>query len=100
MQAIGFVYGVGLSSAYCWGIWFTEMFPLRLRPYGAALFHGGHVVSLAAPLLVAWSADRWGLAFAMTLAPVAFVLAAILWFTLPETLRTSSAYRGWEPEAR
>jgi MFS family permease len=100
LQGIGFVYGVGLSAAYCWGIWFTEMFPLRLRPYGAALFHGGHVVSMIAPLLVAWSAGRWGLTFAMAWAPIAFGLAAILWFTMPETLRTSPAYKGWDPEAR
>ncbi len=100
LQAIGLGYGVGLSSAYCWGIWFTEMFPLRLRPYGAALFHGGHVISLIAPLIVAWAAAEWGLVFAMTMAPVAFGLAAILWFTLPETLRTSFTYRGWDAEAR
>ncbi len=100
LQAIGFAYGVGLSSAYCWGIWFTEIFPLRLRPYGAALFHGGHVVSLIAPLLVAWAAGRWGLALAMTMAPVAFILAMVLWLTLPETLRTSWTYRGWDAEER
>lgn len=100
LEAIGFIYGVGLSSAYCWGIWFTEMFPQRLRPYGAALFHGGHIISLIAPLIVAWAAAAWGLVFAMTLAPVAFVIAAVLWFTLPETLKTSFTYRGWDPEAR
>ena len=96
---MGFFYGVGLSSTYPWGIWFTEIFPARLRPYGAALIHGGHVVSLIAPLIVAWAAERWGLVVAMTLAPAVFLLAAGVWLTLPETLATSKAYRGWNPES-
>ncbi len=100
LNVIAFAYGVGLSAAYCWGIYFTEIFPIRLRPYGAALFHGGHVISLIAPLIAAEAAVRWGLGVAMTLAPVAFLAAAAVWFSLPETLRTGLTYRGWEPEAR
>jgi MFS family permease len=98
LQVLGFFYGVGLSSTYPWGIWFTEIFPARLRPYGAALIHGGHVVSLIAPLIVAWAAERWGLVVAMTFAPAVFLLATLIWLTLPETLATSKAYRGWDAE--
>ena len=100
LQAFGFLYGFCLSSAYCWGIWFTELFPVRLRPYGAALFHAGHLVAWAAPLASAWAAGHWGLATALWLGPASFLLGAVLWLTLPETLKTGVAYRGWDPESR
>jgi MFS family permease len=100
LQLFGFFYGVCLSCAYCWGIWFTEIFPLRLRPYGAALFHGGHLISWGAPLITAWVAERSGLATAMSLGPTIFLAGGILWLTLPETLKCSPAYRGWDPETR
>ena len=100
LQLCGLGYGVCLSCTYPWGIWFTEIFPARLRPYGAALVHGGHVISLVAPLLVAWAAGVWGLAVAMTFGPAVFLLGALLWSTLPETLPTAKTFKGWDPEAR
>lgn len=99
LQACGFGYGVCLSCTYPWGIWFTEIFPARLRPYGAALVHGGHVISLVAPLLVSWAAGVWGLTVAMTFGPAVFLAGAALWSTLPETLATAKAFKGWNPEA-
>ena len=98
LEAVGFAYGLCLSCTYPWGVWFTEIFPVRLRPYGAALIHGGHVISLIAPFLTTWIAAAYGLPVAMTLAPAAFLLGAIAWVTLPETLPTSRSYRGWDPE--
>lgn len=99
LQACGFGYGVCLSCTYPWGIWFTEIFPARLRPYGAALVHGGHVISLVAPLLVSWAAGVWGLTVAMTFGPAVFLLGVILWSTLPETLATARSFKGWDPES-
>ena len=100
LKAFGFCYGICLSCAYCWGIWFTEIFPLRLRPYGAALFHGGHLISWGAPLITTWVAARSSLGAAMALGPTTFLVGGIVWLTLPETLKRSPAYRGWDPESR
>lgn len=98
LRVCGFGYGFCVSCTYCWGIWFTEMFPLRLRPYGAALFHAGHLFAWGAPLIAAWTAETWNLTVAMALASVIFLLGAGLWLTLPETLKASPTYRGWDPE--
>jgi MFS family permease len=98
LQMCGFLYGVCLSCTYPWGIWFTEIFPTRLRPYGAALVHGGHVISLVAPFMVAWATEQWGLTVAMTFGPAVFIMGAVLWRTLPETLPSATGFRGWNPE--
>jgi MFS family permease len=100
LKAFGFAYGLCLSCAYCWGVWFTEIFPLRLRPYGAALFHAGHLISWGAPLVTAWLAERSGLSTAMAFGPAIFLIGGLVWLTLPETLKSSPAYRGWDPETR
>lgn len=99
LEVCGFGYGFCVSCTYCWGVWFTEMFPLRLRPYGAALFHAGHLIAWSAPLIAAWTAETWNLATAMALGPVIFLLGAGVWLTLPETIKASPVFRGWDPEA-
>ena len=53
LLSIEFCYAVCLSATNCWAAYFAELFPVRLRPMGTALYHGGHIISLAAPLLVA-----------------------------------------------
>jgi len=100
IQLAGFLYGVCLSCSYSWGVYFSEIFPARLRPYGAALYHGGHIVSLLAPLAVATVANRYGIAAAMGLAPIVFLAGAALWASLPETLRKERFELEWNPEAR
>ncbi len=87
----GFVFGFGLSCTTAWGAWFAEMFPPRLRPHGAALFHAGHVLALGSPLFAAWASTRLGLVSAMSIAPAVYVAGALLWFRLPETLRRVTA---------
>lgn len=82
----GFVFGFGLACTTAWGAWFAEMFPPRLRPHGAALFHAGHVLALGAPLFAAWASTALGLVAAMSLAPIVYVVGALLWWRLPETL--------------
>ena len=82
----GFVFGFGLACTSAWGAWFAEIFPLRLRPHGAALFHAGHVLALGAPLAAAYASRTLGLASAMMLASVVYVAGALLWWRLPETL--------------
>jgi len=64
---------------------------------GSSLFHGGHVISLFAPLLVTTVANQHSLVLGMAMAPATFVLAALVWWWLPETLRSSKSYRGFAP---
>ncbi len=85
-RVVGFAFGFGLSCTAAWGAWFAEMFPPRLRPHGAALFHGGHALAFAAPLFSAWASARFGLAPAMAAAAVVYVAGAALWAVLPETV--------------
>lgn len=86
LAAAGFAYGFGLACTSAWGAWFAEIFPLNLRPHGAALFHAGHVLAIGAPLFAAWAMNTVGLATAMGFASLVYVAGAALWFMLPETL--------------
>jgi predicted MFS family arabinose efflux permease len=92
-------YALCLSATNCWGSYFAELFPIRLRPMGTSLFHGGHLVSLFAPFLVAFIARAHALALGMALAPATFMVAAMLWWMLPETLTSSAGYRGFDAES-
>lgn len=85
LSVFGFVFGFGMSCTTAWGAWFAELFPVRLRPYGAALFHIGHVMALGAPLLAAYTTKTLGITTSMSLAAVVYVAGAALWFVLPET---------------
>lgn len=98
MLALELGYAVCLSCTNIWAAYFAELFPVRLRPMGTSLFHGGHVVSLMAPVIVTIVAAHAGLAVGMALAPATFLLGAIIWATLPETLRTAPLYRGFSAE--
>lgn len=91
-------YAICLSCTNIWAAYFAELFPVRLRPMGTSLFHGGHIVSLLAPVVVTIVAAHAGLAVGMALAPVTFLLGAVIWATLPETLRSSPLYRGFTAE--
>ena len=97
LSILGFGYGFALACTYAWGVYFTELFPVHLRPMGAALFHGGRIISLLAPSAVALIAESYGLTTGMWLAPLAFLIAAILWLMLPETLKVSRFYKGFVP---
>lgn len=98
LKALGFGYGLCLSCSNAWGVWFTEIFPERLRPFGVALVHAGHIISMSAPLAIGALAERYGLVFGMALAPIVFLSAGVIWAFLPETLARSPLYRGYSPE--
>lgn len=98
LLALELGYAVCLASTNIWAAYFAELFPVRLRPMGTSLFHGGHVVSLLAPVIVTIVAARSSLAVGMALAPATFLLGAIIWALLPETLRTGVLYRGFHAE--
>lgn len=99
LGGLGFAYGFALACTYSWGVYFAEIFPPHLRPMGASLFHAGRVFSLFAPVITAQIAEHYSLITGMALAPVAFLLAAGLWYLLPETLPQSRFYRGYRPLA-
>lgn len=86
LSTFGFIYGLGLGSSAIWGGYFTELFPDHLRSMGASLFHAGRIIALFAPSIVVWVRNISSLQTAMWGAPVIFIIAGMLWLTLPETL--------------
>lgn len=98
LMAVELGYAICLSCTNVWAAYFAELFPVRLRPMGTSLFHGGHIVSIAAPVIVAAVAMHSSLVVGMSLAPVTFLVAALLWALLPETLKSGVLYRGFTAE--
>ena len=86
LSVVALVFGFGLSCTTAWGVWFAELFPERLRPYGTALFQGGHVIALGAPLFFAFASPIFGLQVTMASAALIYVLGFAVWLMLPETL--------------
>lgn len=90
LDAVALVFGIGLSCTSAWGVWFAELFPERLRPHGAALFHAGHIFAMGAPLFISAFSDRLGLAWLMACGAIVYVVGAVVWLALPETLGRTS----------
>lgn len=88
LAILGFVYNFGLSSSAVWGGYFAEMFPAHLRSFGAALFHGGRILGMWAPMVLVFIQERSDLTTAMWGSPIVWILGGMLWLTLPETLKT------------
>ncbi|MFL6194408.1 MAG: MFS transporter [Thermoanaerobaculia bacterium] len=81
-----FIAGVGTGTWSCYGPYFSELFPTRVR--GAAMSIIMNVtrgVQFVAPLVIAGVAGRWGLAGGVALAAGFAVLAGLWVWTLPET---------------
>jgi MFS family permease len=87
LELTGFVYGVMLSCSAIWGPWLSELYPPHLRSTAASIFNWGRIISMTAPLITAPMADAFGRAPVMSLASVSFLLAALIWFSLPETVK-------------
>ncbi len=82
-----FVAGVGTGTWSCYGPYFSELFPTRVR--GAAMSVIMNVtrgVQFVAPLVIAAVAGRWGLAGGVALAAGFAALAGAWIWTLPETV--------------
>jgi MFS family permease len=82
----GFIYGMMLSCSAIWGPWLSELYPPHLRSTAASIFNWGRVISMTAPLITAPLAEIFGRAPVMSLASAAFLLAALIWFSMPETV--------------
>ena len=90
LKLTGFVYGLMLSCSVTWGPWLSELYPSHLRSTAASIFNWGRIVSMTAPLITGPLAGHFGLAPVMCLASVSFVAAAMIWLSLPETLKRSA----------
>lgn len=90
LQAVGLLYGAAISCSAIWGPWMAELYPQHLRATAASIFNWGRLMSMTAPLITAPLAERVGLAPTMALGAVAFIVAGLVWRSLPETVRLPS----------
>lgn len=86
LEAVAFLYGAALACSTVWGPWLAELYPQHLRSTAASIFNWGRIVSFVAPLITGQLAEHFGLAVTMSSASVTFVVAALIWSRLPETL--------------
>ena len=86
LEAVAFLYGAALACSTVWGPWLAELYPQHLRSTAASIFNWGRIVSFLAPLITGQLAEHFGLAVTMSSASVTFVIAALIWLRLPETL--------------
>jgi MFS family permease len=84
--AAGFAYGFCLVCTGIWGPYFAELYPEHLRATAASIFNWGRIVSLFGALLAGAIAERFGLQAIMYVGAMTFAVAALLWWSLPETL--------------
>lgn len=87
LALLGLIYNFGLSASAVWGGYFSELFPAHLRSFGAALFHGGRIIGMWAPMVLVFIQARTDLATAMWGSPIVWIVAGLLWLSLPETLK-------------
>ena len=70
----------------------AEIYETRIRSTAQGFtYNTGRIASALAPFAVGSLADRHGLGAAFILSAAAFLLAALLWFWIPETLRPSAS---------
>ncbi|MGY3852280.1 MFS transporter [Aeromonas aquatilis] len=93
LALLGLIYNFGLSASAVWGGYFSELFPAHLRSFGAALFHGGRIIGMWAPVVLIFIKERTDLATAMWGSPIIWLIAALLWLSLPETLKGGLLYK-------
>jgi MFS family permease len=80
------VAGIGTGTWSCYGPYFSELFPTRVR--GAAMsviMNVTRSIQFVAPLAIAAVAGKWGLAGGIALAAAFAALAGAWVWTLPET---------------
>lgn len=87
VKLVGFLYGTMLSASAIWGPWLSELYPPHLRSTAASIYNWGRGLSMVAPLVTAPLAEAFGLGPVMVIASGCFLLAALIWRTLPETIQ-------------
>jgi MFS family permease len=86
-----FFYGFFVSASVIWGPWLAELYPTHLRSTAASLFNYGRIFSFAAPPITAALSSGIGLPMTMAIGAPCFILAALVWLRLPETLERKKA---------
>lgn len=82
-----FVAGVGTGTWSCYGPYFSELFPTRVRGSAmSVIMNVTRGLQFVAPLIIAGVASRWGLAGGVALAAGFAALAGAWVWTLPETV--------------
>jgi MFS family permease len=82
-----FVAGVGTGTWSCYGPYFSELFPTRVRGTAmSVIMNVSRGAQFVAPLVLAAVASQWGLASGIALAAVFAALAGAWVWTLPETV--------------
>lgn len=84
-QAAAFGFGFAFASVATLGPWLAELYPPGLRAPATAIFQWGRCVSLLVPPATGLIAVQIGLPAVMALAGGGFVVAGIIWRSLPET---------------
>ncbi|QKR99762.1 MFS transporter [Sphingomonas sp. CL5.1] len=85
LGALGLAYGFAVAASVAWGPWLTELYPPHLKSTAASIFNWGRIVSMFAPIVTGALAGSFGLAAAMLSGCAVFLMAALIWLTLPET---------------
>lgn len=85
------LYGRIAEKLTTWPKWLRRAGFAELRSTAASIFNWGRVISMTAPLITAPLAEQFGLAPVMSLASVSFLAAAVIWFSLPETVAKRTA---------
>lgn len=81
-----FVAGVGTGTWSCYGPYFSELFPTRVRGSAmSVIMNVTRGVQFLAPLVITGVEGRWGLAGGLALAAAFAALAGAWVWTLPET---------------
>jgi MFS family permease len=82
-----FVAGVGTGTWSCYGPYFSELFPTRVRGTAmSVIMNVTRGAQFVAPLVLAAVAAQWGLASGIALAALFSALAGAWVWTLPETV--------------
>jgi MFS family permease len=82
-----FVAGVGTGTWSCYGPYFSELFPTRVRGTAmSVIMNVTRGAQFVAPLVLAAVASQWGLASGIALAAAFSALAGAWVWTLPETV--------------
>lgn len=77
-------FGTGYFSGF--GAVTAEIYPTAIRATAQGFTYNiGRVASAVAPFAVGTLADNRGFGFALTMASLAFLLAAVMWLWIPET---------------
>jgi MFS family permease len=90
---LGCVFGLTITASVIWGPWLAELYPPHLRSTAASIFNWGRLISFFAPVVTGFVAEAYGMKVAMAMSAISFSVAAMVWFTLPETVKNKDAAR-------